>query len=118
MTLHWAFFLWFFASTAFSQTRPPGCSSNDQSPAAAQTNPNAEEQKKPQDSAQPSTLEVKPGSPVLKQKDLWEGTGVLHPFLRMPKYIFQDQKAIWTSPFSHQQTDRKSTRLNSSHLGI
>jgi uncharacterized protein (TIGR03435 family) len=51
MTLKWAFFLWFFASTAFSQTPPPGSSSNDQSPAAAQTKPNAEDQEKPQDSA-------------------------------------------------------------------
>ena len=76
MTLRWAFFLWFFASTAFSQTPPPGRSSNDQSPAAAQTKPNAEDQEKPQDSAQPSTPDVKPGPPVLKQKDLWEGTGV------------------------------------------
>ena len=28
MTLRWAFFLLFFASTAFSQTPPPGSSSN------------------------------------------------------------------------------------------
>ena len=61
MTLRWAFFLWFFASTAFSQTPPPGSSSNDQPSAAAQTKPNAEEQEKPPDSAQPSTPEVKPG---------------------------------------------------------
>ena len=74
---------------------------------AAQTKPNAEDQKKPQDGAQPSTPEVKPGSPVLKQKDLWEGTGVLHPLLRMPKYILQDQKAIWTSPFHTSKQDMK-----------
>jgi membrane-associated phospholipid phosphatase len=107
MTLHWAFFLWFFASTAFSQTPPPGHSSNGQPSAAAQTKPNAEEQEKPPDSAQPSTPEVKPGSPVLKQKDLWEGTGVFRPLLRMPKYIFQDQKAIWTSPFHTSKQDIK-----------
>src|ERR1035437_9102163 len=51
VTLRWAFFLWFFASTAFSQTPPPGSTSTDQSPAAAQTKPNAEDQEKPQDSA-------------------------------------------------------------------
>src|ERR1035437_7798841 len=107
VTLRWAFFLWFFASTAFSQTPPPGRSSNDESPAAAQTKPNAEDQEKPQDSAQPSTLEVKPGPPVLKQKDLWAGTGVLHPLLRMSKYILQDQKAIWTSPFHTSKQDMK-----------
>src|ERR1017187_7364901 len=91
MTLRWAFFLWFIASTAFRQTPLPGSSSNDQSP-AAQTQPNADEQNKHQDGAQSSTPDVKPGPPVLKQKDLWKGTGVLHPLLRMPKYILQDQK--------------------------
>ncbi len=107
MTLRWAIFLWFFASTGFSYTPLPGVSSNDQSPAAAQTEPKADEQQKPQDSAQPPTLDVKPGAPVLKQKDPWEGTGVLHPLLRMPKYIFQDQKAIWTSPFHTSKQDIK-----------
>ena len=107
MTLRWAFLLWFFASTAFGQSAPPGSSSNDQSPAAPQTKPNAEEQRKPPDSAHPSTPEVKPGPPVLKQKDLWEGTGVFRPLLRMPKYILQDQKAIWTSPFHTSKQDMK-----------
>ena len=106
MTLRWAFFLWFFASTAFSQTPLPASSSTDQSP-AAQTQPNADEQHQHQDGAQPSTPDVKPGPPVLKQKDLWEGTGVLHPLLRMPKYILQDQKAIWTSPFHTSKQDMK-----------
>ena len=90
MTLRWAFFLWFFASTAFSQTLPPSVGSSEQSPA-----PKA------------SALEVQPGSPVLKQKDLWEGTGVFRPLLRMPKYILQDQKAIWTSPFHTSRQDMK-----------
>src|ERR1035438_10875311 len=99
MTLRWAFFLWFFASTAFSQTPPPGSSSNGQPSAAAQTKPNAEEQEKPPDSAQPSTPEGKPGPPVLKQKDLWEGTGVFRPLLRMPQYLFQDQNGLWSHPF-------------------
>jgi hypothetical protein len=106
MTLRWAFFLWVFASTAFSQTPLPGSSSTDQS-TAAQTQPNADEQNKHQDGAQPSTPDVKPGSPVLKQRDLWEGTGFLHPLLRMPKYILQDQKAIWTSPFHTCKPDLK-----------
>ena len=90
MTLRWALFLCFFASTAFSQTSLPGTTSTDQSP-AAQIQPNADEQNKHQDGAQPSTPDVRPGPLVLKQKDLWEGTGVLHPLLRMPKYILQDQ---------------------------
>jgi membrane-associated phospholipid phosphatase len=44
---------------------------------------------------------------VLKQKDLWNETGYLHPFVRMPKYILQDQKAIWTSPFHTTKQDAK-----------
>lgn len=60
-----------------------------------------------QSSAQRSTLEVQPGSPVIKQKDLWDATGYLHPFVRMPKYILQDQKAIWTSPFHTVKKDLK-----------
>jgi membrane-associated phospholipid phosphatase len=62
---------------------------------------------KQQAAAQRSTLEVQPGAPALKQKDLWEGTGYLRPFLRMPKYIWQDQKAIWTSPFHTAKKDVK-----------
>jgi membrane-associated phospholipid phosphatase len=52
-------------------------------------------------------LEVKPGPPVIKQKDIWEATGYFHPFVRMPKYILQDQKAIWTSPFHTAKKDVK-----------
>jgi membrane-associated phospholipid phosphatase len=36
---------------------------------------------------------------VIKNKDLYERTGYWHPFVRMPKYVLRDQKAIWTSPF-------------------
>jgi len=50
---------------------------------------------------------VKPGPPVIKEKDLWTETGVFHPFLRMPRYILQDQKAIWTSPFHTAKSDVK-----------
>src|ERR1700692_254794 len=53
------------------------------------------------------TLEVKPGPEVIKDKDLWNETGYLHPFLRMPKYVLQDQKAIWTSPFHTTKKDAK-----------
>src|SRR5260370_28488906 len=54
-----------------------------------------------------STLEVKPGSPVIKEKDLWNETGYVHPFVRMPKYVLHDQKAIWTSPFHTTKEDAK-----------
>jgi len=54
-----------------------------------------------------SAIEVTPGPPVIKQKDLWTGTGYFHPFVRMPKYVLQDQKAIWTSPFHTSKSDVK-----------
>ena len=48
---------------------------------------------------------MKPGSPVIKQRDLWDATGYFHPFVRMPKYFLQDEKAIWTSPFHTAKSD-------------
>src|SRR6266581_8516481 len=56
---------------------------------------------------QRSTLEVKPGSPVIKDKDIYEATGYFHPFVLMPKYVIHDQKAIWTSPFHTSKDDVK-----------
>jgi membrane-associated phospholipid phosphatase len=63
---------------------------------------------KPQDQRQQdSAIQVEPGPPVLKQKDIWNETGIVHPFVRMPKYILQDQKAIWTSPIHTVKADVK-----------
>jgi membrane-associated phospholipid phosphatase len=70
-----------------------------------QTKPGDDNQQQGAD--QRSTLEVKPGAPALKQKDLWDGSGYFHPLLRMPRYIWQDQKAIWTSPFHTARKDAK-----------
>lgn len=50
---------------------------------------------------------VQPGAPVIKKKDLYEGPGYIHPFGRMPKYVLQDQKAIWTSPFHTSKRNAK-----------
>jgi membrane-associated phospholipid phosphatase len=84
----------------FSSFALPGLCQDNQ-PAAA-------EPAKPEEEAKPhTTLEVTPGPPVLKEKDLWNETGYFHPFLRMPKYILQDQKAIWTSPFHTVKEDAK-----------
>ena len=57
--------------------------------------------------ARDSTLGVKPGAPVLKDKDLYDQTGLAHPFVRMPQYVLRDQKAIWTSPFHTSKRDLK-----------
>jgi len=54
-----------------------------------------------------TAIKVKPGAEAIKDKDLWEKTGYLHPFVRMPKYVLQDQKAIWTSPFHTAKSDAK-----------
>jgi membrane-associated phospholipid phosphatase len=95
-----------------AQTVPADPNLSIQPPLEEQTKPDDQSQTQPQtqtpnSEAQRSTLEVKPGPPVIKQKDLWDGTGYFHPFVRMPKYILQDQKAIWTSPFHTAKKDIK-----------
>jgi len=92
--------LFLLVSAGLSQTPPPD---NIAFPPSEQTNPPANDTQ----DAQRSTIEVKPGSPVIKQKDIWDETGYLHPFVRMPKYILQDQKSIWTSPFHTAKQDVK-----------
>jgi membrane-associated phospholipid phosphatase len=52
-------------------------------------------------------IDVKPGGQVIKDKDLWEKTGWIHPFRRMPRYVINDQKAIWTSPVHTAKSDIK-----------
>ena len=108
MWTRFAVLLSFVLCGAFGQTAGPEAAIFDpaepeqQAPAAdspQQTNPDGD--------AQRSAIEVKPGQPVIKQKDLWERTGWVHPFVRMPKYILQDQKAIWTSPFHTAKRDVK-----------
>jgi membrane-associated phospholipid phosphatase len=54
-----------------------------------------------------SVLGVKPGTEALKKKDFFEGSGYLHPFRRMPKFVLTDQKRIWTSPFHTSKKDAK-----------
>ena len=61
----------------------------------------------PPENTQKSTLEVQPGPPVLKPKDFHDATGYFHPFVRMPKYVLEDQKAIWSSPFHTAKSDVK-----------
>jgi len=61
----------------------------------------------PEPEANRSVIQPKPGGEAIKPKDLYEGTGYFHPFVRMPRYIWQDQKAIWTSPFHSSKKDVK-----------
>ena len=62
---------------------------------------------KPPEEKHDSTLEVQPGPPVIKTKDFHDATGYLHPFVRLPKYVLEDQKAIWSSPFHTPKSDVK-----------
>jgi membrane-associated phospholipid phosphatase len=54
-----------------------------------------------------AVLDVTPGSPVLKDRDFYDQSGVFHPFVRMPRYVLVDQKKIWTSPFHTSKSDIK-----------
>jgi membrane-associated phospholipid phosphatase len=79
-------------------------------PLADATQQNPPQQTSSQSEAQRSTTvdePARPGQEVIKQKDLWDSTGYFHPFVRMPKYVLQDQKAIWTSPFHTARNDVK-----------
>lgn len=78
---------------------PPDGDSKDSAP--------QEQLQKPPDEKQESALEVQPGPPVIKQKDLYDASGYFHPLVRMPKYVLQDQKAIWTSPFHTAKSNIK-----------
>jgi membrane-associated phospholipid phosphatase len=94
-------YLCLLALPVFCQTEPPSPDRNS-TPKSATT----QESTTPQ-AADRSVLEVKPGEKAIKNKDLWEKSGYFHPFLRMPKFIVRDQKAIWTSPFHTAKSDIK-----------
>jgi membrane-associated phospholipid phosphatase len=61
----------------------------------------------PGQEANRSVVKTTPGGQVIKSKDFYEGSGYFHPFVRMPNYLWQDQKAIWTSPFHTSKKDLK-----------
>ena len=54
-----------------------------------------------------TAIEVKPATPVIRDKDLWERTGLFHPFRRMPRFVLRDQAQIWTSPVHTARSDIK-----------
>src|SRR5581483_6947597 len=56
----------------------------------------SQSQAAPQRENSPSTSNVKADEEALKQKDLYEASGYLHPFRRMPRFVLVDQKRIWT----------------------
>lgn len=57
--------------------------------------------------AEGATLKVDPGPAVIKQKDLYEGTGLFRPLARIPGYVLHDEKSILTSPFHTSRANAK-----------
>ncbi|HTQ53334.1 MAG TPA: phosphatase PAP2 family protein [Bryobacteraceae bacterium] len=55
-----------------------------------------------------SAIAPKTGPEILKPKDYHDATGYWHPFTRMPRFVAEDQKAVWTSPF---HTSRRQLKL-------
>jgi len=53
-----------------------------------------------------SVLEVAPGPPTIKTKDITHDRK-LTPWLRLPRYFIKDQRAIWTSPFHTSKENAK-----------
>ena len=106
------------APTDALQATPPAATQPATTSQTAPQTPTTQPQSTPPATAQPaapqvqedrnrSTLEVKPGGEAIKNKDFYQRTGYFHPFVRMPKYLLYDQKAIWTSPFHTAKSDIK-----------
>lgn len=93
----------FFIPTLEAQNEPadPQATANAADANQAPTSSSTQPQKTP------SVLGVAPGTPVIKDKDLYDRTGYLHPFVRMPKFVLVDQRRIWTSPFHTSRKDAK-----------
>ena len=77
------------------------------SPDQAPTTPDQTQTGAPPEQQNRSVLGVTPGTEAIKEKDLYEQSGYLHPFTRMPKFVLMDQKRIWTSPFHTSRSDIK-----------
>ena len=120
-----------FAQTAPPRPTPPATDSQEQQPPATSPQPPATSSQppaaipEPAETGQPpaaagqhaapaapqtanrSVTKPKPAGQVIKPKDYSDASGYWHPFARMPRYILEDQKAIWTSPFHSSKGDAK-----------
>ncbi len=112
-----------FASAAIAQTSPGSSaeatesvnalSAQDQTPSTPEQNSSSPGQAAQGNTEQTtqeqnhSVLDVQPGTEALKEKDLYEASGYLHPFRRMPKFVLTDQRRIWTSPLHTSRSDMK-----------
>ena len=96
------------SAACFAQMDVPAGAEADDTPQQAATDQNKKlDQQQPQNGTKRSVLQPKPAGQLIKPKDLYDKTGYWHPFLRMPKYVLMDQKAIWTSPFHTSKKDAK-----------
>lgn len=90
-----------------AQTTTPDAQKTQTAGQQAQQSTSVGSQQNAQGESNRSVIKVKPGGEVLKPKDLYDRTGYLHPFLRMPKYVLMDQGHIWSSPFHTAKKDIK-----------
>jgi membrane-associated phospholipid phosphatase len=81
-------------------------------PAGAPTKEN------PQPGAPPTrtAIDVKPGKPTIKTPEI--GHEPIGPISRLPKYILEDQKAIWTSPFRSGRQNARYWAIFGAAAGI
>jgi membrane-associated phospholipid phosphatase len=93
---------WFVATLLSALAAAPLWGQQTQSDKAAQE----QNQQAVAGEASRSTLAVQPGSPTIKNKDIAQERK-LTPWKRLPRYILQDEKAIWTSPFHTSKADVK-----------
>lgn len=89
------------------QTSPQTTTPQTTTPQTTPTTPQTTTPATPQGEGNRTIINVKPGAHAIKPKDYYGNTGYLHPFRRMPGFIFADQKAIWTSPFHTAKSDIK-----------
>ena len=82
------------AAAAASPDDSPGVVAQTPAPGETPQNP------VPPESQSRSALGVGRRTEAIKEKDLYERSGFLHPFRRMPKFALIDEKRIWTSPFT------------------
>lgn len=82
---------------------PPAQTAAQAAPAASDN----QQQQPAQGEGDRSVLKPKRGQEAIKEKDFYERSGYWHPFVRMPMFILNDQKKIWTSPFHTSKANAK-----------
>jgi membrane-associated phospholipid phosphatase len=103
-------FFCLFLSVTLAQEQQASTSAQDQTHSQTQAEKQSQSATQDQNPNQPpantqgqsrdrSVIRPKPGGEAIKPKDYSDSTGYWHPFSREAKYIFVDQKRVWTSPF-------------------